>query len=272
MQKIRKMLTFSIFMFATFYLSVVALMYLLQDRMLFAAPYAPQTELPRGAEWVEIRTKENLVLNAIYISAGKDADQVLFFHGNGSSAIYEMDRGLALNAAGFSVLLAEYPGYGGSQGKPSAASLLSTALDSYQWLENRSKGAIHVYGHSLGSGVAMYVASEREIASVVLEASYDSLENVAAAHYPWLPVRYLFRNNIKTDDFSVNVSAPILFIHGTKDRVIPIRFGRKLHESVAGQADWIELENVGHNDLVVLGSVRMAAEFFRTGKISSPGD
>lgn len=250
------------------YIGLVGIMYLLQDKLLFPAPGPVQVALPEGVEAVEIEASDGALLRAVYIPADPQAAQIVFFHGNASSAIHELDRGTLLRSAGFGVLIAEYPGYNGSTGKPSATSLLQAALDSHDWLISKSNAPIHVYGQSLGSGLAIYVASKRDVASVILEAPYNSLKEVAKAAYPYLPVEMLFRHEINSTEFAKNVRAPALLVHGSEDQIIPVEIGKKLFEVMPADTQWRQIDGAGHNDLAARGSLNLAIDFFQS--ISPP--
>lgn len=269
MRIVKKML-FSLFgIVVAGYLAVCGLLHFSQDQMMFPVPAELGGTLPPDVQQVEISIADGVVLKAVYIPAGHDADQVIFFHGNGSAAQHELQRGLQLRAAGYGVLLAEYRGYSGSSGSPTGGNILEDALGSYDWLRKHSRGKIFAYGHSLGTGPVLYVAGEREIASLVLEAPYNELSEVAAEKFPWLPVKLLFRHNISGTQLVKAVKSDMLLIHGTEDRVIPIRFGRRLFEAVLSTAVWNQIEGAGHNNLLNHGSLQLAIEFFQSHNTGS---
>jgi hypothetical protein len=246
---------------SAFYLTVLVLLFVFQGRLLFPVPPPRNLVLADGAARADIVTPDGETLRAIHFPAPPGAPSILFFHGNGASAEYEYERGRALRGAGYGVLLAEYRGYGGSTGMPSAAGLLTDALAAHDWLAARSDRPIIVYAHSLGAGLAVQAAAQRDVAALALEASYASLADIAAERYWWLPVRPLFRNPIRAVDQIAMVKAPILMIHGGRDTVIPIRHGRALHAAAGGNAEWIEIDQAGHNDLPGHGSIGRVLAF-----------
>lgn len=144
---------------------------------------------------------------------------VLYFGGNAED--------VSLNAPEFSQLfqgmdlfLMNYRGYGGSTGSPSAQGLFSDALALYDAIIAGYDSVI-VVGRSLGSGVAVYLASRRTVDGVILLTPYDSMVSVARHHYPFLPVRYLLKDRYESASYIAEVAAPILFIIAEADQVIP---------------------------------------------------
>ncbi len=246
---------------ALLYAGLLALLYFMQATLLFPAPPLRNLALTNGAVRVEIPTADGVMLRAIHFPAAAGARNVLFLHGNGSSAGHEFERGLALQEAGYGVLLAEYRGYGGSTGKPSADGLRVDAFAAHDWLRSRSDTPVVVYAHSLGTGLAVEVAAQREVAALVLEAPYSSMADVVASHYPWVPVKLLFRHPIPAIDHIGKVRVPTLMIHGVRDTIIPIRFGERLFAAASGNATWVALPGAGHNSLLRNGSLDRVRSF-----------
>jgi len=245
---------------ATLYVAGVGLLYVQQERLLFPAPAGP-FDAAEGFEQVTIRSGDGTRLDALYLGGPHGAPSVVFFHGNGSVAARETNRALRLNRAGFSVLLAEYRGYGGSEGTPGEEGLIADGLASFDWLKSRSgTSPIFAYGHSLGTGVALAVASARPVDAVALEAPYSSIADVAGYRYPWVPISMLLRHPFRSDLRIASIEAPILIMHGTEDAVVPIGLGRSLYEK-ALDAQWIEYAQAGHR-LADTDSVERAAAFF----------
>jgi len=244
------------------YLAVIIALYNLQDALVFPAPENRGDPLPTFAQAVDIVTTDNAVLRAIEIRVAKNAPYILFFHGNGALASYGLNRGKAYADAGFNVLLAEYRGYGGSTGEPSGKTILTDALQHYDWLITKGARRVFLVGHSLGTGPATFVAANRSVSALFLEAPYSSTADVAADRYPFAPVKLLFKHDIPTKDFIGNVTVPIQIMHGTRDRVIPPKFGQKLFQRAKTTDGFIEVEGARHN-LVRHGSIERAIAFFK---------
>ncbi len=111
-----------------------------------------------------------------------------------------------------------------------------------------------LYGESLGSGVAVQLATETAVAGLVLEAPFTSAADVGAAAYPFLPVRLLIKDRFASIDKIADVGAPLLVIHGEADRVVPARFGRTLFEAAPEPKTGVFIPQGNHDNLYALGA------------------
>ena len=118
---------------------------------------------------------------------------------------------------------------------------------------------IVLWGHSLGTGVAVWLAAERNIKALVLEAPYTSVADVAAMNFPFLPVRWLLKDQFHSDWHISKVNAPVLVFHGDKDDTIPISFGQRLYSLIKAPKCFVRFPLGGHIDLdddKILASIR----------------
>jgi fermentation-respiration switch protein FrsA (DUF1100 family) len=150
-----------------------------------------------------------------------DSPVVIYFHGNGGSIRLRVDRFRRLVAAGVGLVGVSYRGYGGSTGTPTEQGLIEDARAAYAFAAERYPGRIAVWGESLGTGVAVALASEKPVTHVILDAPYSSTVDVAADLYWFLPVRLLMKDQFRSDLRIKNVQAPVLILHGDGDDIIP---------------------------------------------------
>jgi fermentation-respiration switch protein FrsA (DUF1100 family) len=176
---------------------------------------------------------------------------VVVFHGNAGHAGYRVPKFRDLLDAGFGVFFAEYRGYGGNPGRPDETGLTADAraVMAYFQSEGVDPGRIVLYGESLGAGVAVKMAAEHPVAGVVLEAPYTSIADVAQAHYWFLPARWLVLDKWDVASRIGMVSAPVLVVQGEADRVIPVRFGKRVFELASEPKAALFHPRAGHNDL-----------------------
>lgn len=188
----------------------------------------------------------------------------MVFHGNGGEALHRQWV-VELATPRTAVALVEYPGYGGRRGEPSEKNILRAALEAYDALVLRyPKVPVVVLGESLGTGVAAYLAAHRPVERLALVSPYTSIEDVAAKHYPWLPVRWLLRDRYRTAEFLRQVTVPLAVIHGGDDTLIPAEFAETLVEGYGGASKLLTLlPRVGHNDIADALLSRDGAEPFR---------
>jgi len=215
---------------AAVYVAGVLTLYALQGRMVFpgdALRVTPaQAGVPDMAE-VTVRTADGLDLLGWYRAPADPArPTVLLFHGNAESVSRRAAVARDLLDAGYGVYQAEYRGYGGNPGTPSEAGLYEDARAAMDFLERRGARVV-LHGYSLGSGVAVQIATERRVEAMILEAPFASVVEVAARLLPVVPVRRLVRDRFESVAKIGGVRVPLLIYYGTADRVIPIdQFGR----------------------------------------------
>lgn len=174
---------------------------------------------------VAVADAENIVLNSdgetlrIWRIGPPGKDAVIYFGGNAqdvSSTIPMFLKALPNQ----SVYLVNYRGYGGSTGLPNEAALYKDAAAIFDHV--RQKHAhVSVIGQSLGSGVAVFLATIRTIARLVLITPYDSMENVAKAHFPQFPVSLLLKDKFMSSQRAGAIETPTLVLLAESDEVIP---------------------------------------------------
>ena len=182
-----------------------------------------------------------------WIIPGKDAAPwVIYLHGNSSDISlplnivhYEHLRELGLN-----VLAPEYRGFGGLGGVPTEAGLAEDATRAYTWLRNVrhvDPRRIVIYGWSLGSAVAVTLASQVEEAAVILEGAPASVVAIGEQRYPLFPIRLLIRNPFESILRIPKIGSPVLFLHSPEDDTIPISEGRRLFNAALQPKQFVEV-------------------------------
>jgi uncharacterized protein len=160
---------------------------------------------------------------------------VLYFHGNAGlvGSRGNVLRYRLLREAGFNVLAVEYRGYGASieTGAPTEQGLYDDAIAAWDFLTGTLGVApehVVIYGWSLGSGPATYLAAQHKAAALVTEGAFTSLPDVGADRYPWVPVRLLMRNRFDNLSRAARLASPWTVFHGRKDTDVPFSQGRAL--------------------------------------------
>lgn len=217
---------------------------------------APVVASVRGED-VSLEAVDGVRLHAWWFEAGEAAPAVLLFHGNAGTIADRTPLARAYLENGISILLLSYRGYGRSGGSPSLEGVAHDGAAALDWLVGRlgDPGRIVLHGRSLGGAVAVRVGSDRQVAGVILESTFTTLEEIARAVYPFLP-SFLFRRlegHADALEAVRRVRAPVLVVHGTADRLIPVRMGRALVEAAGNGALWYEVAGAGHNDMWIVG-------------------
>jgi len=191
-----------------------------------------------------------------------DAPVVLYFHGNGGSLRLRANRFGRLTADGTGLLALSYRGYGGSTGSPTETGLIADADAVYAFAASRYlPERIALWGESLGSGVAVALASTRKVSRLMLEAPFTSAIDVGARVYWFLPVRLLMKDPFRSDLRIAQVSVPVQIVHGTRDNVVPFAFGERLFALANEPKRFIRVEGGGHSDLDRFGAIAAAHAF-----------
>jgi fermentation-respiration switch protein FrsA (DUF1100 family) len=214
------------------------------------------------AEEVVATTRDGERVILWHVPPRDDRPVVIFLHGNGDILAGRVPRFRALTADGTGLVALSFRGYAGSTGKPTERGLLEDGATAYDFAAARySPSRIVPWGYSLGSGVAIAVATTRSVGAVVLEAPYTSIVDVAAAAYPFFPVRWLMHDRFHSDRLIGALTAPLLVMHGEKDSVIAAVFGRRLYALAPGPKRFVAFENGTHIDLDEQGAVGTVQAF-----------
>jgi fermentation-respiration switch protein FrsA (DUF1100 family) len=253
---------------AAAYAGFVTVLYLGQRRLL----YHPDRTRPvlgalaaLGVREITLVTEDGVALSSWYLPPRGSRPVVLYCHGNGGHIGYRCERLARFAREGYGVLFLEYRGYGGNPGLPCEGGLCADAAAAYDFLVREGVPAerIALYGESLGTGVAVQLAACREVGAVILEAPFTSIAAAAQCHYPFVPCRWLVRDRFASLSAIVRVRAPKLFLHGGRDRIVPIRFGRALFAMASDPKEGWFVPQAGHGNLVAFGALDAVVAFLR---------
>jgi uncharacterized protein len=266
------------------YGGIVAVLFLLQRRLLYhPGRFRPMLAdlAALGVGEVRLATRDGLDLLAWYLPPRVGRPVIAYFHGNGGNIGYRAERLRRFAGEGFGVLLAEYRGYGGNPGAPSESGLFADGEAALDFLAREGIGPdrIVLWGESLGSGVAVYLAARRDVAALVLEAPFTSVAAAAQHHYPFVPAALLMRDRFDSLSRIAAVRAQLLVLHGERDRVVPAPMGKALlAAATAPKEGWFSPE-AGHDNLARFGALEAAISFIarRVGRaapeaIAAAGD
>jgi len=247
------------------YAGVLALMYFAQRALMYFPDVARTPPVAAGlsqAEEMLLETSDGEKVIAWHVPPRGGKPVVLYFHGNGGALALRAGRFRKLVAEGIGVLALSYRGFGGSTGRPTEAGLIRDAEAVYQFAAAHYPATrLALWGESLGSAVAVALASTHPVAAVILEAPFTSAAEVGAGHYPFLPVRLLIKDPFYSDRRILDVRVPVLVLHGVRDTVVPIALGEKLFALIPGPKQFIRFPDAGHNNLEDFGASRAALEF-----------
>ena len=234
----------------TGYVFVVALAWIFQEKLIFfPRPVAMDFKFENGEE-VFLSTTDQVELNALFFPAPSDR-VILYFHGNGGSLDSWQLVEQNFRSLGYNFFIIDYRGYGKSTGEISESGLYTDAATAFDFLLRKGFSAdkVIIFGRSLGTGVAVNLASKRNVRALILESPFTSVRQVAVEKFPFLfpslYIRYQVDNLARINE----VKAPLLVIHGKKDNTIPYRHGLGLYNAFRGQKKMIAVAEGTHNNL-----------------------
>jgi pimeloyl-ACP methyl ester carboxylesterase len=254
------------------YLAICALMYSLQEQLIFLAPtttprHAQQTaESVPGCREVRLKTPDGTMLHGWYVKALPKEEQkplVIWFGGNGdemSFAPFYSDH-----LSGCSLVAFNYRGYGLSEGKPGERALCADAqliYDHFAALPEVDPANIFIMGRSLGSGVAVDLARNRAARGVILLTPFDSLEPSARRQFPWLPTSLLLQHKFMSVLKAEKITAPALIVIAQNDTVVFPDQSRRLADHWKGAVTNVEIKAADHNDIIHREEAWQAIEQF----------
>lgn len=229
----------------------------LESMMLFHPEPMTEKEMkstPEGAETVWFNSSDGTRLNGFYFDSQSkpETGTIVFFHGNGGNITNVSWMAQRFATHGFNVLVFDYRGYGASEGVPADEAGLYADGDAAVAFVVKEKHVqpdqIALYGHSLGTAVAVDVASRGNFGAVVLESGFSSASSVAANALPWLPrwLHFLGKNRLESARKLANVRSPVLIAHGDPDHTIPTSEAQILYASANEPRKLLIVPGAGH--------------------------
>jgi len=227
----------------TVYSVLCALLYFVQRSLI----YFPQPEANSKNTNVIHVTVDNVNLNIITAKPG-NTGAIIYFGGNAENVGLSVPE-LAAAFPDKAIYAMNYRGFGGSDGTPSEEALVKDAFFLFDHIRKNHRDII-VIGRSLGSGIAVQLASKRQVHRLILVTPYDSIQNIAASRFPAFPVRWLLKDKFESWRYAPKISAPTTVIAAEFDEVIPLKNTRNLLDSFPqGIATLIVVHNTGHNSI-----------------------
>ena len=192
--------------------------------------YLDETNLNHKIERVYIQSDNELV--AWHYIKDKKFKTILFFHGNAGkldNRVYKLNE---LSRLDVNYLIVAYRGFSGNKGNPSEKGLYIDSSAAKNWLNNIGveDESIILYGDSLGTAVAVNLASENEFAGIILESPFTSMVKLAKKYYPYLPVKILLKDKYESEKKLRGINTPILVMHGEQDTIVPFEMGKRIYE------------------------------------------
>lgn len=197
---------------------------------------------------------EGAMINALHFKTENPKGVILYFHGNAGNLSSWGDIAVDFIRRGYDVLIPDYRGYGKSTGKIKNEEMLHRdAAVAYNYLKGHyAEDRIILYGRSLGTGIAVYLAQTARPRMIILESAFLSMRDIAEYHYPFIPGTLLdlgLKYSMRTDRWISSVTCPVYLFHGTEDDIVPYGSSKLLLKLIRAESRLIKIPGGGHNDL-----------------------
>ena len=251
---------------AAAYVAAVGLMYWQQRKLI----YLPNSELRRPADFdlrlvddIRLSTPDGEHLVAWWAKAAPGRPTILYFHGNAGHLSQRAPRIAYFQQSGLGVLILAYRSFSGSTGQPSESANVADALLAYDHL--RANGVapadIVLFGESLGTGVAVQIATLRPAIGLVLDSPFTSLAEAAAGHFSWLPVRELICDRYDNLGRIGRIHIPLLVLHGEADITVPVAMGQEIFAAANEPKRIVTFPGAQHIEHAKFGSLGIVRQF-----------
>lgn len=232
------------------YLGICLFVYFYQKNLIFF-PSKTMEEMPEGMSLEEVYfvTEDNVKLHAWYLD-NQAKKTVLFFHGNAGNLSHRQKQLEVFDELKLNALIFDYREYGKSEGViEKEEDLYVDARASLDYLiqeRGMNEEDVIIWGRSLGGALAIDVAQERNVAAVIIESTFFSMDAMASRQFWFLPTKLLSKYHFQNDEKINNIDSKILIIHSLEDEVIPFENGKKLFEAANDPKNFLEISG-DHN-------------------------
>lgn len=235
------------------YCLIVTFYYIKQREFIYppaVSTFQPVLSDSPDMEWIEVKTDDGLTLKSWYKPAKDNKPTLLVFHGNGGTVWHLIPHARLITEEGYGLLLAEYRYYAGNPGKPTEEGLYKDADAHYYWLQENDIKNIILYGQSLGSAPAVYLAAKFDTTGLILEVPFSSALDVATYQLPFLPfLSAIMHDQYRNDQKIGDVDEPLLIGLAAKDHLVPAHLGQKLFD-LANEPKVLKIyEQATHDDI-----------------------
>lgn len=237
------------------YCSAGIALYYLQEKLLFhptplSFNYQFKFNIPFKEVNIPLNATDNLNLVQFFVADSKPKGVVLYFHGNKGNINRYAEYAGNFTKNGYEVWMADYPGYGKTTGKLTEENVYMQAREVYKLAYTKfGFDNIIVYGKSLGSGIASWLASKKPCKRLILETPYYSIPDLFSHYAPIYPVEVLTKFKFPTGEYLSDIRVPVTIFHGNNDWVIPYSCAEKLKRVLKPGDEFVTIENASHNNL-----------------------
>ncbi len=251
------------------YLLVILIMFIFQRSLLYQ-PSKEKLDISyynnTGLEKINFTTLDGILLTSLFKKPSKsDNNTIVVFHGNAGHIGHRVHKFKPFIDEGYGLLLLEYRGYGENTGKPTENGLYMDSKAALDFLNNHNI-PVHktiLYGESLGCGLAVKFSTTDSFKATILEAPYTSIADVAMRQYWYIPAKWLVLDRYNIMNKIKSIKSPLLVLHGLKDKIINIEFGKRVFNSAPKPKKALYIPDAGHNNLYEFNTYKKVISFLK---------
>ena len=242
-------------------------LYFMQEKLIFLPTKLSQDYKYQFSEPFEelfLETEDGARLNALHFKIDSPKGVILYFHGNAGDLSRWGEITSGFTKYGYDVVVMDYRTYGKSTGGLSEENLYNDAQLFYDYTSGLyPENKIVIYGRSIGTGLATFIAANNKPSKLILETPFFNFSEAVKNRVPILPVKYLLKYKFPSNTFIVNTNCPTLMFHGTKDKIVPYKSGERLSKLVSStRLTFITIPEGEHNNLMSFEDYRKELESF----------
>jgi fermentation-respiration switch protein FrsA (DUF1100 family) len=222
------------------------------------------SQMPLPIQDVWFTAEDGVKLHGWYVPAEDAVATLLFFHGNAGNITHRLENIFFLHHLKINVFIFDYRGFGRSEGDPEEEDIYLDSQAAYDTVLTQpgvSQPSLFIFGRSLGGAFASYTASKNPAAGLILESTFTNAVDWADRKMSIIPKWYI-SSELNTQGYVADLKIPKLFIHGTRDNIIPFTLGRELYKGAAQPKEFYSIIGAGHNNTWRVGG----KEYFDTFK------
>jgi hypothetical protein len=244
-----------------FILVYVVFLLLFENKIIFHPSRYPEgywnpasTGVP--AQDVYFMAEDGVKLHGWFIPAPNAVATWLWFHGNAGNLSHRLDNIQRLKPLNLNIFIFDYRGYGRSEGEPDEQGIYKDSKAAYKKvleMDTVSVDSLFFFGRSLGGICAVETAMNYPARGLILESVFTNSADMSKQVLPFIPLGWAIRSKLNAIEKIPHLKLPKLFLHGTRDEIVPYALGRKLFEQAGDPKSFYPIEGAGHNDTYILG-------------------
>ncbi|MFC1534070.1 alpha/beta hydrolase [Thermodesulfobacteriota bacterium] len=222
---------------------------------------------------VHFNSVDGVKLHGWFFPLNREYPVVLFCHGNAGNISHRLDNIRLILERKIQVFIFDYRGYGKSAGSPSEKGIYMDGQAAYDYLVNKEHIApenIVLFGRSLGAAVAIDMALQNDVRSVIIESGFVSTKDMAKSMFLFNIISFILPPNYNNLEKIAHIRVPKLIIHGEDDEIVPFRMGKSLFHASKEPKYFFPLKGAGHNDTYIVGGEKyfqIITSFIRDSRI-----